>query len=82
MAELVDAHDSKSCDRKVVGVQISPEAHIHDEKILKESLAFFLSGDRRSLGRSTGFEPATTRTTIWRSTIELRPPFKQEEYIY
>ena len=26
------------------------------------------------MGRSTGLEPATTRTTIWRSTIELRPP--------
>ncbi len=26
VAELVDAHDSKSCDRKVMGVQVSPEA--------------------------------------------------------
>jgi len=25
-------------------------------------------------GWSTGLEPATTRTTIWGSTIELRPP--------
>lgn len=23
----------------------------------------------------TGFEPATTRTTIWRSTAELHPPY-------
>src|SRR5207302_2616704 len=27
------------------------------------------------LGWPTGLEPATTRTTIWGSTIELRPPF-------
>src|SRR5438105_15724126 len=27
-----------------------------------------------NLGWSTGLEPATTRTTIWGSTIELRPP--------
>src|ERR1700730_3071696 len=26
------------------------------------------------MGWSTGLEPATTRTTIWSSTIELRPP--------
>ena len=26
-------------------------------------------------GWPTGLEPATTRTTIWGSTIELRPPF-------
>src|SRR5438876_6507075 len=26
------------------------------------------------VGWSTGLEPATTRTTIWGSTIELRPP--------
>src|ERR1700734_1860886 len=26
-------------------------------------------------GRPTGLEPATARTTIWSSTIELRPPF-------
>ena len=26
------------------------------------------------LGWPTGLEPATTRTTIWGSTIELRPP--------
>src|ERR1700734_1714197 len=25
-------------------------------------------------GRPTGLEPATARTTIWSSTIELRPP--------
>src|SRR5437016_8482759 len=26
------------------------------------------------MGWPTGLEPATTRTTIWSSTIELRPP--------
>src|SRR5262249_37516183 len=26
------------------------------------------------MGWSTGLEPATSRTTIWGSTIELRPP--------
>ncbi len=28
----------------------------------------------KTKGWSTGLEPATTRTTIWGSTIELRPP--------
>ena len=28
----------------------------------------------RKGGWPTGLEPATTRTTIWGSTIELRPP--------
>ena len=28
----------------------------------------------REAGWPTGLEPATTRTTIWGSTIELRPP--------
>ena len=27
-------------------------------------------------GRPTGLEPATARTTIWSSTIELRPPVR------
>jgi hypothetical protein len=27
----------------------------------------------------TGFEPATTRITIWGSTIELQPPIKLAE---
>ena len=27
-------------------------------------------------GRPTGLEPATARTTIWSSTIELRPPLE------
>ena len=34
------------------------------------SLRFWL----RRAGWPTGLEPATTRTTIWGSTIELRPP--------
>ena len=36
----------------------------------RRSLRFWLRG----AGWPTGLEPATTRTTIWGSTIELRPP--------
>lgn len=28
----------------------------------------------QSLGWPTGLEPATSRATVWRSTLELRPP--------
>jgi hypothetical protein len=28
-------------------------------------------------GWLTGFEPATARTTIWSSTVELQPPFSE-----
>ena len=31
------------------------------------------------VGWPTGLEPATTRTTIWSSTIELQPPFRVRE---
>ena len=45
MAELVDAHDSKSCDRKVVGVQVSPEAYLIKMKKIRliYRLFFFIS---------------------------------------
>ena len=39
---MVDAHDSKSCDRKVVGVQVSPEA----QKEGLQSPSFFILDGR------------------------------------
>ena len=42
---MVDAHDSKSCDRKVVGVRVSPEAYLGEMKKIRliYRLLFFLS---------------------------------------
>jgi N-acetylmuramoyl-L-alanine amidase len=34
---------------------------------------------KENLGWLTGLEPATARTTIWSSTIELQPPFRAVE---
>src|SRR5438132_6931844 len=34
------------------------------------------------MGWSTGLEPATTRTTIWGSTIELRPPSRIQILVF
>src|SRR5438067_10478261 len=41
---------------------------------LREFGAWGLDFGISKKGWSTGLEPATTRTTIWGSTIELRPP--------
>src|SRR5256885_12706220 len=46
---------------------------------LKRSVGFWSLGvwkfrRETAAGWSTGLEPATTRITIWGSTIELRPP--------
>src|SRR5205814_9615560 len=37
---------------------------------------------RKRMGWPTGLEPATTRTTIWGSTIDLRPPTGRITYVY
>ena len=45
--------------------------------VCRSSLCKSKIGNRKSkiqMGWPTGLEPATTRTTIWGSTIELRPP--------
>jgi hypothetical protein len=34
------------------------------------------------MGWPTGLEPATTRTTIWSSTIELRPPAETLDFSF
>ena len=34
------------------------------------------------MGWPTGLEPATTRTTIWSSTIELRPPTQRQILVF
>lgn len=51
-------------------VQASPDETDSNPKIARNGIWLTDTG----LGWPTGLEPATTRTTIWGSTIELRPP--------
>src|SRR5436309_6709873 len=38
-----------------------------------------VDASKNNLGWPTGLEPATSRTTIWGSTIELRPPTERHK---
>jgi hypothetical protein len=47
---------------------------VSDLRFEEEKIDNRKSQIENELGWPTGLEPATTRTTIWGSTIELRPP--------
>ena len=55
--------NSKSCGAKERNLNASAQLNKEAVVSLKEEM-----------GWPTGFEPATTRITIWDSTIELWPP--------
>jgi hypothetical protein len=51
----------------------NPKYQVSNPKVARVGARDLKFGIREA-GWSTGLEPATTRTTIWGSTIELRPP--------
>ena len=57
-------------------IQLSYKRIFRHAKNAAYSAAFFIFPHERKKGWVMGFEPTTTRSTIWRSTTELHPPSK------
>ena len=85
---------SKKCERKMrptrleratygfevrCSIQLSYKRIFRHAKNAAYSAAFFIFPHERKKGWVMGFEPTTTRSTIWRSTTELHPPSKTME---